>query len=125
MALNEKRVWLIAYDIADPKRLKRIHRYLKRDAMPVQYSLFVARASAARIGAVWAGLAGLIDEKRDDVRIYLVPSTPSVAVLGRRALPEGVDLLGGDTAAVRPLFTASPTVARVREDGVERVGKNG
>ena len=41
MSYTERRNWLVAYDIASPRRLARVHRYLKRHAIPVQYSVFV------------------------------------------------------------------------------------
>jgi CRISPR-associated protein Cas2 len=37
MALNQPLRYLIAYDIRNPKRLVRVHRYLRRQGMPVQY----------------------------------------------------------------------------------------
>ena len=40
MADNQPGLYLIAYDIADPKRLSRVHRALKREGLPVQYSVF-------------------------------------------------------------------------------------
>ncbi len=46
MSANHAREFIISYDIADPKRLSRIHRMLKRLAMPLQYSVFYARMSA-------------------------------------------------------------------------------
>ena len=36
MAVNAPRAWLITYDITDPKRLARLHRFLVRQATPVQ-----------------------------------------------------------------------------------------
>ena len=40
MADNQANLYLIAYDIADPKRLVKVHRTLKRQGLPVQYSVF-------------------------------------------------------------------------------------
>ena len=37
MALNAPRAWLITYDITNPKRLVRLHRFLIKQATPVQY----------------------------------------------------------------------------------------
>ena len=34
MALNAPRGWLITYDITDPKRLVRLHRFLVKQATP-------------------------------------------------------------------------------------------
>lgn len=90
MALNEPRSWLIAYDIADPRRLGRVHRYLKGEAVPVQYSIFAANTSANGIRRVRDGLAKRIDPRQDDVRIYLLPCPLNISCLGQSFLPEGL-----------------------------------
>ena len=38
-------LYLIAYDIASPKRLQRVHRYLTDNAIPLQNSTFLFTAS--------------------------------------------------------------------------------
>jgi CRISPR-associated protein Cas2 len=93
MALNQIRNWLIAYDIANPRRLRRVHRLLCAHAVPVQYSVFVTRCSPAKLGVIRASLAELIKKREDDVRFYPVPEPAHLAVYGRRALPEGLRLL--------------------------------
>ena len=45
MALNAPRAWLIAYDISDPKRLNRVHRFVIKHCVPVQYSLYYFEGS--------------------------------------------------------------------------------
>lgn len=109
MALNEARSWLIAYDIADPKRLRRVHGHLKKLAVPLQYSLFAASGTAQAIGRLRDGLAELINAREDDVRIYLVPKRLDISCYGRRLLPSDLTVLqagaGGDIwrlAAGRP-----------------------
>jgi CRISPR-associated protein Cas2 len=81
MALNQIRNWLIAYDIADPRRLQRVHALLRDEAVPVQHSVFAARCSAAKIGAVRMAVADLIARREDDVRFYPVPE-PGDGALG-------------------------------------------
>lgn len=93
MALNETRSWLIAYDISDPLRLSRVHRYLRDEAMPVQYSIFLAITTANGIHRIRDELARKIDPRHDDIRIYLLPKSPNLAYIGQPALPEGVLLL--------------------------------
>ena len=96
MPLNQTRSWLIAYDVASKRRLQRIHRKLREHAVPVQYSVFVARCSAAKLGDIRALLARLIDKRKDDVRFYPIPDPAQLFVLGRKALPEGLRLIEGD-----------------------------
>lgn len=95
MALNEPRNWLIAYDIADPRRLRRVHRFLCSQAVPVQYSVFATRATPMKTGLIRAGLAEIIDAGEDDVRIYPVPEPANLAVFGKKALPEGLSVIDG------------------------------
>lgn len=105
MALNDIRTWLIAYDICEPRRLQRVHRYLKRHAIPLQYSVFVTRANAAQLGNLRAGLAQIINAKVDDVRIYHIPDRTEAHTLGRMMLPEGVDLFLGEAGPLLLPFT--------------------
>ncbi|MEW5977184.1 MAG: CRISPR-associated endonuclease Cas2 [Acidobacteriota bacterium] len=90
MSHTESRNWLIAYDISDPRRLVRVHRYLKRHAIPVQYSVFVLHGNQLRLEGVLDGLADIIAPDADDVRAYHLPDRCEVTMLGRQSLPEGV-----------------------------------
>jgi CRISPR-associated protein Cas2 len=92
MSHTEQRNWLIAYDIADPRRLGKVHRYLKGYAVPVQYSVFVFQGSQIALECVLSGIAARIEPDADDVRAYHLPSRCEVAMLGRQNLPEGVVL---------------------------------
>src|SRR2546425_11381608 len=57
MSHTEQRNWLIAYDIADPRRLARVHRYLKRHAIPVQYSVFVLHGNQIMLEGILSSIA--------------------------------------------------------------------
>lgn len=104
MALSAPRNWLIAYDVAEPRRLRRIHRVLSRHAVPVQYSVFAVRSSPMKLGQIRAELQQLIQAREDDVRIYPVPEPAELVVYGRQALPDGLRLIEGDSAlALAPL----------------------
>jgi CRISPR-associated protein Cas2 len=103
MALNQIRSWLIAYDIANPRRLQRVHALLRDEAVPVQYSVFAARCSAAKLGAIRMAVANLIARREDDVRFYPVPEPASLFVYGRKALPEGLQLLDGGASVPLPV----------------------
>lgn len=87
---NEKRLQLICYDIADPDRLVRVHRYVSARAFAVQYSVFIADLKRAEVEEVVAGLEELINPWEDDVRIYPLPQKPRAVGLGRTMFPEGV-----------------------------------
>jgi CRISPR-associated protein Cas2 len=92
MSHTERRNWLVAYDIADPRRLTKVHRYLKSHAIPVQYSVFVFQGNQTALERVLSGIAERIASDADDVRAYHLPQRCQVAMLGRQHLPEGVTL---------------------------------
>lgn len=94
MSHTEQRNWLVAYDIANPRRLGRVHRFLKGRAIPVQYSVFVFQGSQLELQHVLAGIASLISPDEDDVRAYHLPDRCEVAMLGKQFLPDGI-VLGG------------------------------
>ena len=79
-----QRLYLIAYDIADPRRLGRVARYLCRCAYRVQYSVFVARLDKSRLNYLLVGLDSIIDSKDDDIRVYPLPSSGNVTLLGQQ-----------------------------------------
>jgi len=121
MALNDPRNWLIAYDIADPRRLRRVHRFLSTQAVPVQYSVFATRLTPMKTGMMRTGLAQIIDESDDDVRIYPVPEPADLAVFGRKALPEGLSVISARSGlALVPFALKHPklrdTIALMRNE---------
>lgn len=94
MAVNRPVAWLVGYDIRNPRRLARLHRFMTRHATPVQYSVFVLRATPAAVGRLVQEIGEFIEPAEDDVRIYRVPEPAEVTVLGRSLLPDGVLLVG-------------------------------
>lgn len=94
MSRTERRNWLVAYDIANPRRLARVHRYLKRHAIPVQYSVFVLHADQIMLEGVLDAIAKRIAPNEDDVRAYHLPRRCEVVFLGKQCLPDGVVFAG-------------------------------
>ena len=86
-------LYLICYDICDPKRLARVARYLSGVGHRVQYSVFAAELTKRGLDAVLADLEQIIDTREDDVRAYPLPPAGDVAMLGRQIFPDGVMLL--------------------------------
>lgn len=107
MALNARRHWLIAYDIANPKRLIRLHRFLRKQATPVQYSVFCFEGSAAAMGSLMAEIETRINPKADDVRGYLLPEPLQLVTIGRGSMPADVLLNSELSAALRMLLQAA------------------
>lgn len=80
--------WLLAYDVRCRKRLARLHRRLRREAAPVQYSVFLLYATTARVEALMDELAAGWIAAEDDLRAYPLDAGGAVA-LGRPRCPEG------------------------------------
>ena len=88
MSQNQTLPWLVTYDIADPRRLARVFKRLKKEGIPVQYSVFAVDATATKMGTLMAELKALIDGRADDVRGYRLPEEGWRATLGDAMLPE-------------------------------------
>lgn len=113
MALNAPRAWLICYDIANPRRLVRLHRFLKGVAQPVQYSVFHYEGSPARLGRLMQDIEQRIDTKEDDVRAYPVPNPVTLFTLGRGAMPSGVLLESGRSPVLAKLLRGTRNRGRI------------
>lgn len=94
MSASAKKLWLIAYDIRDPQRLREIHRYLKKRGAHLQYSVFAVECNDFQMRDLLADLALTIDNTQDDVRAYHIPAHCKVWLLGGQTLPKGIELHG-------------------------------
>ncbi len=90
MADHQQGLYLICYDIADPKRLAKVHRFLKTQGLPLQYSVFTVVLKRKSLLKLLANLEKLIHLKQDDIRCYRLPLTIKVSLLGRQIFPEDV-----------------------------------
>lgn len=90
--------YIICYDISNPRRLGRVHRYLKKYAVALQYSVFLYTGDERKFDRCLEGAVALIDEKEDDLRAYPLPARGLKARIGRPALPEGIQWSGLPTA---------------------------
>ena len=82
MSKPVRRAWIVAYDIADPRRLARTHRFLKGTAIPLQYSVFVSAPASGALGRIVTGIRQHIHPREDDVRIYPVTSPCEIVLVG-------------------------------------------
>ena len=117
MAMNAPRAWLISYDITDPRRLIRLHRFLVRQATPVQYSVFHFEGSPAQMGRLMAEIETRIDPDTDDVRGHQLPARLQVDTLGRGSLPAGTALLSADAEALHALLRPPASMGGAAADG--------
>ncbi len=64
--------YVISYDIRDPRRLLRVMRRVRQQAIPIQYSVYYAELYAHEFNQLVAGLESLMEPKQDDIRIYAI-----------------------------------------------------
>ncbi len=88
--MTRRRLWLVTYDIASPRRLRRVHAFLKQHGIPVQYSVFLVHLDHAQLDALLEGLSERIHPRADDVRAYRLPKELWYKSLGAPSLPRGV-----------------------------------
>ena len=84
------RQYIICYDICDPHRLGRIHRALKRQAIAVQYSVFLFSGTPDQLKCCMDELKELMDTRKDDIRAYPLPKRGLRLIFGPPVLPEGI-----------------------------------
>lgn len=82
--------YLIGYDIADEKRLRKIHKQMVKYATPIQYSIFLFEGARQGLNECLADVLAVFNKKEDDLRIYPLPSNGKQWQLGKAPLPEGI-----------------------------------
>lgn len=58
---------VIAYDIRDPKRLKRVAKCCERYGVRIEKSVFESRLGNERFAAFWKDLCGIADLEEDSL----------------------------------------------------------
>ncbi|HED14018.1 MAG TPA: CRISPR-associated endonuclease Cas2 [Gammaproteobacteria bacterium] len=85
MPVNKRLPLLICYDIANPKRLQRVHRVVSHKAVMVQYSVYYTEMNRTEIGRIIREVEECIDKRADDVRIYRLPERIQMDTIGEQA----------------------------------------
>jgi CRISPR-associated protein Cas2 len=89
------RAYLLSYDIADKKRLRKMHVLAKAYGVPLQYSVFACLLSATQRVQLASRIQAQIDSRSDRVvLIDLGPMCdretwiPPIEAFGRQLLPD-------------------------------------
>ncbi|UYM15643.1 CRISPR-associated endonuclease Cas2 [Endozoicomonas euniceicola] len=90
--------WLICYDIKDARRLARVHRLMRQEALSLQRSVFFGRFQRSVLNDLVEAIEPLIDPDHDDVRLFPQQAQSAIKWCGCPPLPEGIE------------FSASPKV---------------
>ncbi len=64
--------FLVAYDIADSKRLRRVHKTTKEFGWPMQYSVFISDLDAMELNQLRMRLSEVIHHREDSIAIINV-----------------------------------------------------
>ena len=88
--------WLIAYDIADTRRLQKIHRHLCNCAFPLQNSVFLLSGRPEDFARCRDKLLTLIHPREDDLRIYALDNRSPIRHFGQNPLPDGIVWRGAE-----------------------------
>ena len=73
MAIHAPQLFLLAYDIANPKRLVKVHRQVSKRGLALQYSVFLLLDTPAGLD----GLLGQLDRIFDGREGYRDPAKAS------------------------------------------------
>lgn len=65
--MRERHRFLMAYDIRDPKRLRKVHRFAKEFGWPMQYSVFVADLDGTELAELQLRLGEIIKHDEDSI----------------------------------------------------------
>jgi len=80
-----KRWYLLAYDIRENRRLRRIHACLKKQAVAFQKSVFLLHEDREGLEHILEQVRACADDQADDVRLYPVHSPNDLWTAGLQA----------------------------------------
>lgn len=63
---------IVAYDVADARRLRQVARHCEDFGIRIQYSMFECRLEAGMFEEFWSGLMDLIDPEADRIVAYRI-----------------------------------------------------
>jgi len=113
--MSKARWQLVCYDIADPRRLQRVHRLLKGEGIPLQYSVFLVLVTPKEREALLDRICSIINEKQDDIRIYPVSHTMEFVALGQQYLDPAMMLTGEGLIELQAPPTPSQAYAEMSD----------
>jgi len=116
MKKNEKKMkkkhwYVLAYDIREPKRLRRTHAYIRKHGVSLQKSVFLIHTDRDGLAGLKQGVIERVNSKEDDVRLYPVRHPGALWTGGRQAacmtysnssLPRAKDWYSSPTPGVLP-----------------------
>lgn len=80
-----KHNYLIAYDIRQAKRLRRVHYFISKRATALQRSVFLITDNTAAINDISQGVLSLAKTEVDDIRLYPIQELDKIWVAGMQS----------------------------------------
>ncbi len=108
MKHHERRRYVLCYDIADPKRLRGVHRRVRRSGIALQRSVFDCELNTRSLQELIRDIRQIIDARHDDVRIYGPRHDAPVAWFGAGAENDGVQFFRQGKPATSQRVPAVP-----------------
>lgn len=116
MSTHQTKTWLVAYDIREPRRLRRVHKLLRKQGLAAQYSVFTVEADDIAIAVLLDAVSAAIDLQQDDVRAYHLPTSCPVWRLGSQQWPDGLCVAPAQAARLLMDTTQTPSPAPAEQD---------
>lgn len=70
--MDRKGWYMFSYDIAEPKRLARVNRFMKQSGLAAKKSVFFVQGTEQQMELFLNKLAKIINHSEDDIRAYPV-----------------------------------------------------
>lgn len=86
--MKRKGWYLIAYDIANPRRLSKVYRFLKNEGLAVQKSLFFIQGTECYINEILDHIASIMLLCEDDLRAYPIMNPDKIWTNGPNPLSQ-------------------------------------
>ena len=86
--MKRKGWYLVAYDIANPRRLVKVHNVLKKEGLAVQKSLFFVQGTETGMNKLLDRIGSIMALKEDDLRAYPVSHPGKVWTNGPNPLAD-------------------------------------
>ena len=101
---------MIAYDIRQPARLRRVHKFLARLGHALQFSLFVADLNQTELARAKMELEKRADAKVDDIRMYCLSENVRGNWIGPLPGNSDVTIYGSSAANLVKNLAQNPLV---------------
>lgn len=102
--MRTQEAWfIISYDIRAPKRLQKLHRWLKRHAFVLQESVFAFAGTPKAWEQLQQGILTRIKRTEDDVKVYRLSQECKLSFYGNSPFLVDVHFAGYPPFEIMPL----------------------